>query len=366
MSGTSADGVDAVRVRLSGFGYGPGGWRRGQVKLLAHAARPYPAELRAQVLAAMRSELTTRDLAQLHYDLGEVLAAAALEVSAGADLIASHGQTVYHIPELDRARGWHTRATWQLGEASVIAEATGIDVMADFRPADLAAGGQAAPLVPFADWLRFARTGERVAVHNLGGISNLTYLPGDDPAGVIAFDTGPANCLLDELAARAGLQYDPGGEIAARGRVHTDLLADWLAADSYLRLPPPKSTGRERYHLRALTGLEALPLEDALATATAFVAQSVAGAYRDFLPDLPERIVLAGGGARNATLVREIASRLPEVQVTALEPLEAQTREAVAFALLGYAGYLGLPNVLPGTTGARRAVIAGKLTRAAL
>ncbi|WP_342667540.1 anhydro-N-acetylmuramic acid kinase, partial [Deinococcus pimensis] len=207
MSGTSADGIDAVLLELDGWpAVGAGGALpalegpapRGRV--VAHTHHPYEDALRTEVLRAARGEARTPELAQLHFALGDALAEAARDLARDADLVASHGQTVWHLPRPEAG----PRATLQLGEAAVIAEVTRRDVVSDFRPADLAAGGEAAPLVPFADRVLFAERGVRRAVHNLGGISNLTYLPGLDAAGVLAFDTGPANCLSDEAAALVG------------------------------------------------------------------------------------------------------------------------------------------------------------------
>ncbi|MFC4638320.1 anhydro-N-acetylmuramic acid kinase [Deinococcus hohokamensis] len=374
MSGTSADGIDAALLELPGWpalGSGApfpgltGPAPRGRV--VAHTFTPYGPELRTAVLAAMRGEAGTADLTTLHWWLGEILAQAAAPLAGDADLIASHGQTVQHHPRPDPARGWPRPATLQLGEAAVIAERCGRPVVADFRPADLAAGGVGAPLVPFADWALFAEAGVRRAVHNLGGISNLTYLPGTDPAGVLAFDTGPANCLIDEVAARAGLDCDRGGALARAGQVHTPTLDTWLAHPE-LRQGPPKATGREVWSLSRLSVPDTLSVPDLAATATAFTAQTVADAYgRWVLPLGLDEVVVAGGGARNPALLRELAARLPvplrtfgELGWTGQGFTEA-TREAAAFALLGYARAQGWTNTLPQTTGARRAVQAGKL-----
>ena len=261
MTGTSVDGIDAVLTELPGYpGLGASGTAPAlsgpapRVTVLDHHFTPFRDDLRAALLAAGRNEATTSDLTQLGFWLGEALAEAAAELAGDADLIASHGQTVHHIPHLDAARGWHTRSTLQIGEAAVIVERTGKPVISDFRPFDLAAGGQAAPLVPFADRIMYAEAGVRRAVHNLGGISNLTYLPGLDEAGVVAFDTGPANALIDEAAELFGQRRDEGGQMGAGGHVAGSLVQTWLD-DPYLRAAPPKSTGRERWNLQALPGV---------------------------------------------------------------------------------------------------------------
>lgn len=387
MSGTSADGVDAALLELPGWpelGTGAafpaltGRAPRGRV--VAHVFTPYTPDLRAAVLSAMRGEAHAADLTQLHWWLGEVYAQAAAPLAADADLVATHGQTVQHHPRPDRARGWAHPATLQLGEAAVLAEATGKPVVADFRPADIAAGGVGAPLVPFADWALFSEPGTSRVVLNVGGIANITLLPGTDPSGVQAFDTGPGNCLLDEIAARAGQDCDLNGALGAAGTVHAPTLERWLAHPE-LQAPPPKATGREVWTLDRLSApdlrltdlpLTDLPLTDLAATATAFTARTIADALR-FLPLPPREVVIAGGGARNPTLVSHLRAALGAVAAVPV-PLRTfadlgwadqgftdATREAAAFAFLGYARAQGWPNTLPHTTGARRAVSGGKL-----
>ena len=372
MSGTSLDGIDAVLIELPGYpalgspgqppaltGHAP------RLNILAHRAAPFADDLRAALLSAGRNEANTSQIAQLNVQVGEALAEVAAELAGNADLIASHGQTIYHIPRLDASLGWHTRTTLQIGEAAIIAERTGKPVVADFRPADLAAGGQAAPLVPFADRILYAEAGVRRAIHNLGGISNLTYLPGLIESGVIAFDTGPANALIDEAAALVGQRYDADGRLGASGHVHEHLIQSWLE-DPYFRLPPPKSTGRERWTLGQMPGASDLTTVDLAATVTAFSARSIAGAYQRFvLPLGLDEIVVAGGGAYNPTLMAQLKAALTPIGVQTFEERgwNAAAREAAAFAVLGYFAYQGWRNTLPHTTGARHAVIAGKLSR---
>ncbi len=378
MSGTSADGVDAVLLELPGFpALGAGGATpppldaavpRGRV--LAHAYRAYPDELRAWTLEAMRGTLPTVELTQLHFALGEFYEAAAQELAGDADLIACHGQTVYHIPRLDETQNWSVRSTLQIGEPSLMALRSGKPVVSDFRPADLVAGGQGAPLVPFADWVLFAQRGVRRALHNLGGISNLTYLPGTDAAGIIAFDTGPANALIDEAMGKLGRRLDEGGRIAADGTVDERLSAIW-ARDPYFEMPPPKSTGREYWSLERLAGVYELSPKDIVSSVTAFSADSAARQYQKFVLEAGlDEILVAGGGSQNAVFMARFASQLPEVRVLKLEDSQfgaagftGATREAAAFALLGYYSAQGWANTLPHTTGASRAVVAGKLTR---
>lgn len=419
MSGTSLDGMDAVAARLE--------WRGGRLEheLLHRANRPYPAELRSRLQRALRPETSDVSLlTQLHAEVGHAYAELCgavcdeLRGSAGpVGLVALSGQTVYHIPRVDPAAGWLTPSTLQLGEAAFALERCRVPVACDFRQSDLAAGGQGAPLVSFGDLLLYGREGVARAVHNLGGISNLTLLPADlDPDGVIAFDTGPANCLLDEAAERfAGLPYDADGRLAAAGRVDEALLAR-LLEHPYLRLPAPKTTGRELFQLdlvleqalgagparellaaverageppRPGAGGAGAPGEsspapahagaspaaeargeparftaaDLLATLTAFTAESIARAYRDLAAPVDE-VLLAGGGALNPVLRSMLAERLPGRVLTFSEAgYDARDREALAFAVMAYFGYHGQANTLPNATGARCPVVAGKYLR---
>lgn len=377
MSGTSADGIDAALLELDGWpALGSGlpfpalspGTPRGRV--VAHTFTSFAPELREKVLRAMRAGADTADLTQLHWQLGEALADAAAPLAGDADLIASHGQTVQHHPRPDPARGWARAATLQLGEAALIAERTGRPVVADFRPADLAAGGVGAPLVPFADWALYAEAGRHRVLLNVGGIANLTSLPGLDAQAVVAFDTGPGNCLMDEVAARVGQSCDEDGRLAAAGTPDAATLARWLAHPE-LRAAPPRATGREVWSLVQL-GDGGLSVPDLAATATRFTAQTVAAALR-FVPGTPDELVVAGGGARNPVLMRELALAFSPLPLRTFADLgwaargfTDATREAAAFAFLGYAHAQGWANTLPQTTGARRAVSAGKLTPAPL
>ncbi len=346
MSGTSADGVDLVRVAFGG--------RPPEVswQFLDHRHRPYPPELRRRVLKAMRGEAGTRELALLHHDLGRFFAEAAEGLEA--DLATLAGQTVWHEPP---------QATLQLGEAAYLAEALGVPVVADLRPSDLAAGGEGAPLVPYPDLLLFGEQGVRRAILNVGGIANVTYLPGRDEKGVLAFDTGPGNALIDEAAERLGLPMDEDGRLAREGQVLASQVAYWLA-HPYFDRPPPKSTGREVWRLEALPGVRALAGADLVATVTRFVAEGIARAIERFvLPRGLDELWVAGGGAKNPVLMAHLKELLPVPVRTFGEAtgLDESVREPLAFALLGYLRWLGLPNVLPQATGARRAAVAGKV-----
>lgn len=368
MSGTSADGVDAALVEW------PEGSEARPFCLRGFQETPFEPTLQARIhdLAAGRvpGEKTLAELAELDVLLGQRFAAAACEVAdeAGVPLgeiagIASHGQTVAHHPE--------RRATLQIGDPSVIAEVTGCTVVADFRPRDLAAGGEGAPLAPFFHHAVMGDALETRGVLNLGGIANLTFLPaGGDPERVVAFDVGPANALLDGVVrtwSGGEARFDAGGGIAARGQVDAELLRR-LLADPYLERPPPKSTGRERYGLAEAEALVAAARAvgrsqaDLLATLLQFNAESVGRACERFLGGLPERLLVGGGGVKNPTQLAVLRARLPEVRVEPSDSVgvPADAAEAMAFSLMGRNALLGLPNHLPHTTGARAARVLGE------
>ncbi len=371
MSGTSADGVDAALVEW------PEGPEARPFRLVAFVQEAYPAELQARIhrLAAGRvpGGEALRELATLDVELGERFAAAAAAVVAAAGLelsalaaVASHGQTLAHHPE--------RRATLQVGDPSLIAERTGCLTVADFRPRDVAAGGEGAPLAPFFHLAAFAEPSEGRAILNLGGIANLTWLPRKAaPDDVVAFDVGPANALVDavvQLLSGGSERMDRDGARARRGRVDHGLL-ERLLGDDFLRRAPPKSTGRERY---GLAEAEALAREwreagragdDLVATLVAFTAEAVARACRDLLPGAGrvERLLVGGGGAENPSVLLALRAALPGVPVEPFDAagVPARAAEAMAFSLLGRNALLGLPNHLPRCTGARRACVLGEL-----
>ncbi len=363
MSGTSLDGVDAVLVSLE----------QKQEKLhwqvLERESISYESGLRERLHQAIKPESSNVVLiTQLHAEVGMVYAEIVLQMQArnNIDLVSLSGQTVYHIPNIDEARGWHTVSTLQLGEAAIVAERCNALVISDFRQSDMAAGGQGAPMVSFGDFKLFSEVGKARAIHNLGGISNLTYLPkSGNPNEVFAFDTGPANCLIDEAVKRCfGLEYDEGGNLAASGRVDNDVLAA-LLKHPYLKQPLPKTTGRELFTLSEIEksfNITPLSAHDLIATLTAFSAASITQAYRDFvlLKGLDD-ILVAGGGALNPTLMAMLRERL-QISIKTFEEVgwHSKDREALAFAVMAYFAYYGLPNTLPSATGARHAVVAGK------
>lgn len=368
MSGTSADGVDAALVE-----WPDGGADARPFRLLAAREDAHEPVLQERIHALAAGEVdgggALAELAALDTLLADRFAESALAVLhdaglavADVDAIASHGQTVAHHPE--------HRASLQIGCPSRIAERTGLPVVADFRARDLAAGGEGAPLAPFFHFAAFAEVGEPRAALNLGGIANVSWLGARrDPDDVVAFDTGPANSLIDGVlhAATGGAErFDRDGVRAGRGRVDEALLAR-LCDDDYLAAPPPKSTGRERYGRSQAEALAASwgdrALDDLVATLTAFTVRSVADACRDHLPARPERLVVGGGGCRNPVMMRALARALPDCTVEPFDALgvPADAAEAMAFSLLGRNALLGIPNHLPRTTGAARACVLGEI-----
>ena len=356
MSGTSADGMDAAAVELGDERPRPA------ITLLAHVARDHPDSLRYRILAAASgAPLPAHDIALLHRDLGDTYASIAQEIitRVGRDVacVALHGQTIAHFPA--------EHATLQIGDASRVAVAVKVPVIDDFRSADVALGGEGAPLVPFADHLLFA-DGTPRAILNIGGIANLTLLPTANAGDVTAFDTGPGNMVIDQLARKGGNELDRDGAAAARGTVNEAALANALAHPYFTR-HGPRSTGREEFGAPFATQLLADvkngggSLDDAIATATALTVETIARA----LEGGPwTELVIAGGGARNATLVARLKERT-KLRVRSADELgiPAEAREAVAFAILGAYRLRGEPNTLPRCTGASRAVAAGAIHR---
>ncbi len=367
MSGTSADGIDAAVVDISGA---PPqlNWH-----LLAHITIPHSPRLRADILACCDPEQARVErICMLNIELAEAFAAAALRATELAglhlseiDLIGSHGQTIWHIPGL---------ATLQIGEAAVIAERCGVPVISNFRAADIAAGGQGAPLVAAVDALLFSHAHKTRALQNIGGIANLTYLPAGftlDQYSALAFDTGPGNMLIDYVVSGMsnGEQlYDHDGKIAQRGSVDVGLLKQ-LLAEPFLQQQPPKTTGRELFGMafaEQLIQRFGVPDQHLVATLTAFTAQSIAQAYRKFLPTLPDEVIVSGGGAHNQTLMRMLGDALAPAKLLRSDDigLPANAKEALAFAVLAYESWHQRPGNLPCATGARRAVVLGTITRA--
>jgi anhydro-N-acetylmuramic acid kinase len=369
MAGTSLDGIDVALVAIEGFG------RERQVQTLATHFEPYTDEERDGLLQLIR-EGSPAALTAWNTYLGERFAEAArsaLQKSglSTVDFVGSHGQTIWHAPDA-HLLGRAVPGTLQIGEPDVIAARLGVPVIADFRPRDMAYGGQGAPLVPFVDWLLLSDAMEARAVLNLGGMANLTVLPaGGSPDSIRAFDTGPGNALID-LAVRWGTggkqQYDRDGERAARGQVIPTLL-EHLLAHPFLQQPPPKSTGREvfgeaLFHL-ILREFAQAPLEDLLATLTEFTAQAIAVAMERWVqPEVPvQRLIVAGGGVHNRTLIARLQSLLPSIPIesSAMYGIDPDFKEAIAFALLADCYLQGEAVAYPGTTGVAQPVRLGKL-----
>lgn len=366
MSGTSADGVDAALVEIAPEGDRPG------LRLIAWDTFAYPPGLRERILAAA-ARGSTEEVCHLNAYLGELFAEAATGLARRAgvsledvDLIGSHGQTIHHLPTPRQEGGHAVRSSLQIGEPAVIAERTGVTTVAGFRPRDLAAGGEGAPLTPIAHHALFACPDRGRVVLNLGGIANVTVLPaGGPPSAVAGFDTGPGNVLLDEFVRGAGLSdagYDRDGRLAAAGNLQPELLRE-LLRHPFIRRPPPKSTGREafgpafvaafrqRLHAAAVTDL------DGLATLAAFSIEAVVCNLREFVfpRTTIHEVVVAGGGARNAFLMRYLTEALPECAVLPSEEVGFPGRalEAVTFAWLAYLTAGGQAGNLPAVTGAR-------------
>jgi anhydro-N-acetylmuramic acid kinase len=379
-SGTSCDGIDAALVSIRGHEDDV------RVELLSFVCVPFEPSLRGRIASSPSSDAP--ELARLNFDVGEAFAAAALELATGSGrsisdlhLIGSHGQTVYHDPPSGRRSG----ATLQMGEADVIARRTGVPTVADFRTADVAAGGSGAPLVPFVDWLLFRKAAEAQVFLNVGGIANLTYVT-ERFENVLAFDTGPGNALVDEIirtsTGRADA-IDDGGRLAMGGTVDSRAV-DAFLTHPYFAAAPPKSTGKETFGREATGRLAELVhpgsdigvldndgLSDLLATAVSVTARSVQGAFA-FLPKdpAPTRVVVSGGGMRNRALMTELARLLEPCPVLALDDpdmdaglrMDPDAKEALAFAVLADRAVAGKPGNVPAATGASGRVVLGKIS----
>jgi anhydro-N-acetylmuramic acid kinase len=377
MSGTSLDAIDVAMVRIEKHGL------TARVKLEHFREFPYPPKIRSvvrELFDPKRARID--DICRYDFILGEVFAAAVLRMlkethikAESVDLIASAGQTIWHDPELSIVEpdvDWiegpiQTRSTFAIGQSAVIAERTGIITVGDLRVRDVAAGGQGAPLVPYFDWVLLRHKSRGRCIQNIGGIGNVTYIPPkaswDD---VIAFDTGPGNMIIDELAwvATNGRQtYDIDGALGEIGTVREELLERWLS-DPYFSKSPPKTTGRElfgaQFANRIIEESPDVDIHDLIATATALTAESIARAYRDFVHPLGpvHEVMLAGGGAKNPTLVRMLKERMPKQKLLIYKASEA--KEAMAMAMIANDSVVGLVTNVAGATGGRPTVL-GKI-----
>jgi anhydro-N-acetylmuramic acid kinase len=375
MSGTSADGIDAALVEITREDHQPA------VKLLHFEQRPYPPGIRDRILRLPDHPDALREVCRLNVLLAELFAQAALHLLEAAStsasevaLIGSHGQTICHLPTPVAEGDLVLRSTLQIGEPCVIAERTGLWTVADFRPRDMAVGGEGAPLTPYPHYLLFGHPGRCRVIVNLGGIANLTVLPSDvSVAAIEAFDAGPGNVLIDGVVRRLSggtAEYDVDGAWAASGRVNQALLKR-LLGHPFFRRPPPRSAGQEEFGPRMVEEIvveaeqKKTPPADLVATVSAFSVEAVVGSLETFVfPRHPVReILLCGGGVRNRWLKGALATRLEPRAVLTTDDVgfPARAVEATAFAVLAYLTFAGQPGNLPSATGARQAVPLGKI-----
>ena len=376
MSGTSCDGIDACLVKIIGNGLST------KVDIIGFETYPYSNEIRELIFKASRKETGTVDkICQLNFTLGKLFADAAVQIAGKVsvplseiDIVGSHGQTIYHISSLKEKNDKEVRSTLQIGEPSVIARDTGVTTVSDFRTSDIAAGGEGAPLAPYVDYILFGRDGIGRAIQNIGGISNITFLPADsDINKIIAFDNGPGNMIIDrfaEIITEGRLPYDKNGELASKGKLNQDLL-ERLCAHPYLSKPPPKSTGREDFGIQFSDDLykelreDNIDVHDAIVTITAFTAKSIADSYRKFI--LPywkiEEVIISGGGTRNPVLTQFLEDYLVDITISEVDDfgIPSDAKEALAFAILANETICGNPGNIPSATGADESVILGKI-----
>ena len=379
MSGTSADGIDSALVKISGA---PPNLK---IKLLGHVKQNFPPAIRKEILrVAGQNPLTPAEFSQLHARLGHIYADAALTACkklkispSKIDLIGNHGQTIFHQGVPTNFLGAKTASTLQIGDGSVIANLTGITTVSDFRPADVALGGQGAPLVPFADYAlyRYKKLG-RISL-NIGGIANITVIPANaNPSEVFAFDTGPGNMLIDALVqhfTRSRQRFDKQARLAQRGKLVSQLL-DKLMQDPYLQQKPPKSTGREYFGAACVQKILALGRQycaqpnDLIRTATMFTSLSIVDALHYFvLPKIKiHQLIISGGGAHNPLLMAQLAALLPGIAIIPSSTLgiPVDAKESLAFAILAYETFHQRPSNLPSATGAKKPAILGKISYA--
>lgn len=377
MSGTSADGINVAIVRVLGRGAAI------RFSVLAEGQFEYPAAVRKAVLAVMNAPAAkVADISRLNFVLGKLYADAVLATKKRhgvqkLELIGCHGQTIYHQGEAAAYLGTSVAVTWQTGEGAMVAQRTGVATVSDFRPADMAAGGKGAPLVPMLDYIIYRHRTRGRILQNIGGIGNLTALPGGAALeDVIAFDTGPGNMVIDACMEKFyGKRYDRDGRIAASGESLDNIVSEMMR-DAYFRQKPPKTAGREEFGVeyvqRFLRRCGRARKEDVIATATALTVRSIVesvkmfvlknkdGRYKDF--------VVAGGGSRNRTMMKMLAAELEPLGLTMRDSADfgvpAESKEAIAFAVLAYLTWNRQPGNVPAATGAKKTVILGKISYA--
>ena len=385
MSGTSADGIDVALVQIKGRGI------HCRLELLAHHHAPYPRKVRQYVLASMNAVASVAELSRLNFLLGELYAVAVRETLQKSgfecELVGCHGQTIYHQGNAMLFLGRDISCTWQIGDGSVLAARLGVPVVSDFRPADMAAGGKGAPLVPYLDYVLFRHERWGRIVQNIGGIANLTAIP---PAAgiddITAFDTGPGNMVIDAVAQRLfNRPFDRNGRLAAHGKPLGPVERD-LLRQPFFHQPPPRTAGREEFGREFVSAFlrrcGKANKHDVIATATALTAQSIGHALRRFVirthatqgrstrsePQTFREFIVSGGGTKNQTLMGMISAELADLNLrlrtTDKIGIPSEAKKAVAFALLAYQTWHRLPSNVPSATGAKRPVILGKISYA--
>ncbi|ODS32635.1 MAG: anhydro-N-acetylmuramic acid kinase [Candidatus Scalindua rubra] len=376
MSGTSCDGVDACMARITGNGLSS------KIDIIEFETYPYKKEIRELIFNASQKQTASVDkVCQLNFTLGKLFADAVKQIARKSsvsiskiDIVGSHGQTIYHISSLKKKTNREVRSTLQIGEPSVIAQETGVTTVADFRTRDIAAGGEGAPLVPYADFILFG--GDKIgrAIQNIGGISNVTFLPADCGINdVIAFDNGPGNMIIDrfaEIITDGKFKYDKNGELASKGKLNQGLLKR-LCAHPYLSKHPPKSTGREDFGIQFSDDLYKetdqanIDILDTFTTVTAFTAKSISDSYRKFIQPLYKiaEVVISGGGVRNSVLLKFLKDYLKDIKIRKVDEfgIPSDAKEALAFAILANETICGNPGNVPSVTGAGKSVILGKI-----
>jgi len=375
MSGTSADGIDAVLTEISGYG------KDISVVQRQFLFVPFNQKIRERILRVAEGNYGgATELCRLGNLLGELYAEACIALCEKAgiapcdiDLVGNHGQTVWHMPVMEEYLGHYVTGTLQIGEDARIAEAMGCPVIGDFRVRDMAAGGQGAPLVPYTEYLLYGKKDKVVALQNIGGIGNITILPKNaTPEQVIAFDTGPGNMLIDAVVMRmtdGKKRFDDMGKMAAAGKVNQKLL-QYMMQDSYLCRKPPKTTGREYYGEAYMAKIydfadgNGIGLMDVLATVTGFTAETISYALSHFAPEMPDELIIGGGGSKNRTLLTYLQNCLPGCKVLTNEDIgyDSDSKEAVAFAILANEALGGVPNNVMSVTGAKHPVVMGKIS----
>ena len=375
MSGTSADGIDTALVRIKESEQGI------KIKLIAFDCLKYSPRIKNFILdCSQENTVTVKDICRLNFLMGELFAQAACHIVKKAkmnlediDLIGSHGQTICHLPDKEKISGVEISSTLQVGEASIIAEKTGIVTVSDFRPRDMAAGGEGAPLSAYVDFILYHSQQEGIIALNIGGIANVTAIPAKaKEEDILAFDTGPGNMLIDGLIKRVsgGNEVcDRNGVTAQQGEVVEEVLAR-LMEHPFLSKSPPKSTGREEFgedYLNwIITIAKGINWKDLICTITAFTAKSIASACKDFIfPVAPfTKMIVSGGGVHNKCLMNMLREELPQIQIVSSDELKipADAREAISFAVLANETIMQRPGNLPSATGAQKKVVLGKIT----